>query len=95
MNKKIIALLLCLLLCFAMASSFKLIAEAADHHCSGHDCHICLELRASFSLLNGIVLAVIAAFLLSAAGPVRHLLKRRFSAGRKDTLVSLKVRLTI
>ncbi|MEL7625058.1 MAG: hypothetical protein AAGU12_15960 [Clostridiales bacterium] len=96
MNKKAIALLLCTLLCFAMASSFVLIAEAVDHHCPGHDCHICLELKASLSLLNSMFLVVIAAFSLAAiAGPAHRLPKNRLGGGRGNTLVSLKVQLTI
>jgi hypothetical protein len=95
MKKKTVAFILCALLCLAVASSLIFIAEASGHDCPGDDCHICLELKASLSLLSSFALVILAAFFLDAAGGRRHILKSRPCPGPRNTLVLLKVKLTV
>jgi hypothetical protein len=95
-GNKAAAWLLCLLLCLALLSSALLIAAAAGHDCAGDSCHICLELRASFSLLGSMALTLLAAGGLPApAGSGLRFLKTPPAVCQAPTLVSLKVKLTI
>jgi len=90
-----IALILCLVYCFAIAFSAFFIAAEADHPCVGEGCPICHEIRSCLHLLSSVLLAgtgacVVFAYLKSSVRSVRFVAVYQSLL----TLVSLKVKLS-
>ncbi len=93
-NKKI-ALLICIALCLAIASSAFYIVGEADHHCIGKECHVCIKIFAYVSLLNSIAFAMVIFGGVIAAIYYAYCVYRQLAikAGQL-TLVTLKVKLS-
>lgn len=94
-RKRLLALLMCVSLVFAVFTSSAYIAHMANHHCSGPCCEICETIAQLGTLLRSF--AIIVAALISLLAMLA--LPRAFHAAeglRSDgapTLVSWKVRL--
>lgn len=95
-KNKAIALALCALLCAFMALSVLFFAVEAHHDCSGESCHICRQIETCVLLMNSITLAAIIApaFFCICCG-IYCVFRCAPTGGEPNTLVSLKVKLTI
>ena len=96
MNKKqVLALLLCVALCAAMAVSFSFIIFESKHECAGEHCRICAELQVGASLIRNILCVCIpllfAARIFNISGKAGI---RACGIIRADSLAALKVKLS-
>lgn len=95
-HNRIIALLIAIVLCLAMAFSVAFIVLESDHDCIGEHCEICLEIEACVNLLRGIGFAVLTFLIAVALGHISYKTPKPSEVVRwLDTLVALKVKLTI
>lgn len=95
-TKRLIAFALCLCLCLVMVFTFRYMILESNHHCTGADCPICLEIHFCASLHNTIGSGIVH--------PVVLFIAALALAGEKffcslfiewyHTLVSLKVKLS-
>ncbi len=94
-RKRIIAMLLCIGLVFALAVSSAYIAHEAGHDCSGENCSICRIIAVNVSLLRTIALAVLVLLAQFALlqGKFARREQQRFCLPASGTLVSWKIRL--
>lgn len=95
-QNKVLLCLMATVVCFVMVSSAFLIAVESNHDCIGKDCHACLEIAASISLLNSIAFVVMIIFAGLGIGSFAYALLQRLQLrAARSTLVALKVKLTI
>lgn len=94
MQKRLLALLLCAVLCVTVVFSYAFILLESDHDCTHDHCQVCIDLQACHGLLRILAYAGVA---VSAAVAVRALplraCQRPSHLPRTNTPVSLKVKL--
>jgi hypothetical protein len=94
--RKIIALLMAIIVAAAIFMSVLYIGENLNHHCSGEDCSICMELRTAEAVISntGMALAAIASI-------ISFLIITVYKPAQKQTklvgrsLISLKVEILV
>lgn len=94
-RKRVIALLLCIGLVFALAVSSTYIAHEAGHVCSGDDCPICQMIAVNVSLLRtiGLVILIVLSLFGLLRGRFAYRERQRLCLPTSGTLVSWKIRL--
>lgn len=94
-SKRFSILLLCLIVVFLPVLSRLYIANHSEHHCTGKDCSVCMELKLandSINSLESLTLVSVGTVFMLAGGLIFVLLVYTFSR-RVKTLISLKVEL--
>lgn len=95
-TRRLTAFLMCVFLCLILAFTFRYMILESNHHCTGKDCPICMEIHICVSLQNTIGSGVI--FPAAIAAAVLAFATKKYARAlfeyRYQTLVSLKVKLT-
>ncbi len=91
---RVAAILLAVVLAFAVVSSCLVIVGEADHDCSGADCEICLVVNACANFLRGALscapaLALAVIFASGTAGAVSFC--RRLRVGATPVILRVKL----
>lgn len=94
-GRRVLALVLCAVLCAGMFFSTLFIEQERDHHCPGKECGICVQLAACSAFLRGLGLGVLLLCAMAATLRRTGTVLGVIAVGmKKSTLVSLKIKLT-
>ena len=93
-KKRIAALLLAAVMCFAVLSACLFICAEAGHICTGEDCSVCCQIAFCRNSLNAFAVALSVCAVVFGVRFAALSLRYQFNNDEPPTLVSLRIKLS-